>query len=56
VLASKRSRLVDLIRMAEFDLEHALTVARQREFSLSSPFGGPGDVVGKAHLMKEAPV
>lgn len=28
--------------MAEFDLEHALTVARQREFSLSSPFGGLG--------------
>lgn len=38
VLASKPSRLVDLIRMAEFDLEQALTVARQREFSLSSPF------------------
>jgi glycosyltransferase involved in cell wall biosynthesis len=38
VLASKPSRLVDLIRMAEFDLEQALTVARQREFSLSSPY------------------
>lgn len=38
VLASKPSRLVDLIRMAQFDLEQALTVARQREFSLSSPF------------------
>jgi hypothetical protein len=38
VLASKPSRLVDLIRMAEFDVEQALTVARQREFSLSSPF------------------
>ncbi|WUH92456.1 glycosyltransferase family 2 protein [Streptomyces sp. NBC_00433] len=38
VLASKPSRLVDLIRMAEFDLEQALAVARQRQFSLSSPF------------------
>lgn len=42
VLASKPSRLVDLIRMAGFDLEQALTVARQREFSLSSPFEGLG--------------
>ncbi|KND28289.1 MULTISPECIES: hypothetical protein [Streptomyces] len=42
VLASKPSRLVDLIRMAEFDLEQALTVARQRQFSLSSPFEGLG--------------
>ncbi|MGW7539523.1 glycosyltransferase family 2 protein [Streptomyces sp. NPDC054770] len=42
VLASKPSRLVDLIRMAEFDLEQALTVAFQRQFSLSSPFEGLG--------------
>ncbi|MYU53770.1 MULTISPECIES: glycosyltransferase family 2 protein [Streptomyces] len=42
VLASKPSRLVDLIRMAEFDLEQALAVARQREFSLSSPYEGLG--------------
>ncbi|TFV32617.1 hypothetical protein E4K10_22790 [Streptomyces sp. T1317-0309] len=42
VLASKPSRLVDLIRMAEFDLEQALTVASQRQFSLSSPFEGLG--------------
>lgn len=38
VLASKPSRLDDLIRMATHDVEQALTVARQREFSLSSPF------------------
>jgi hypothetical protein len=42
VLASKPSRLVHLTRMAEFDLEQALTVARQREFSLSSLFEGLG--------------
>jgi hypothetical protein len=42
VLASKPSRLIDLIRMAEFDLEQALTVARQREFSLTSPYEGLG--------------
>ncbi|MEH0658426.1 hypothetical protein QA860_11920 [Streptomyces stelliscabiei] len=42
VLASKPSRLVDLIRTAEFDLEQALTVARQRQFSLASPFEGLG--------------
>ncbi|WP_405557098.1 glycosyltransferase family 2 protein [Streptomyces canus] len=42
VLASKPSRLVDLIRMAEFDLEQALKVACQRQFSLSSPFEGLG--------------
>ncbi|WP_327345517.1 glycosyltransferase family A protein [Streptomyces europaeiscabiei] len=38
VLAAKPSRLDDLIRMATYDVEQALTVARQREFSLSSPF------------------
>ncbi|UUU33633.1 glycosyltransferase family 2 protein [Streptomyces sp. CA-210063] len=38
VLASKPSRLDDLIRMATHDVEQALMVARQREFSLSSPF------------------
>jgi glycosyltransferase involved in cell wall biosynthesis len=42
VLAAKPSRLVDLIRMAEFDLAQALAVARQREFSLSSPFDALG--------------
>jgi glycosyltransferase involved in cell wall biosynthesis len=42
VLASKPSRLVDLIRMAEFDVAQALAVARQREFSLSSPFDALG--------------
>jgi glycosyltransferase involved in cell wall biosynthesis len=42
VLTSKPSRLVDLIRMAEFDLAQALAVARQREFSLSSPFDALG--------------
>jgi glycosyltransferase involved in cell wall biosynthesis len=38
VLASKPSRLDDLIHMAEHDLDQALKVARQREFSLSSPY------------------
>ncbi|MFJ4826090.1 glycosyltransferase family 2 protein [Streptomyces bacillaris] len=38
VLAAKPSRLIDLIRMAEYDLDQALTVARQREFTLASPF------------------
>ncbi|WP_405894114.1 glycosyltransferase family 2 protein [Streptomyces sp. NBC_00104] len=38
VLASKPSRLDDLIRMATHDIEQALTVARQREFTLASPF------------------
>ncbi|WP_263173593.1 glycosyltransferase [Streptomyces sp. SCSIO ZS0520] len=38
----QQPRLVDLIRMAEFDLEQALTVACQRQFSLSSPFEGLG--------------
>ncbi|WP_055525265.1 glycosyltransferase family 2 protein [Streptomyces graminilatus] len=38
VLASKPSRLDDLIRMATHDVEQALTVARQRAFSLASPF------------------
>ncbi|WP_371659471.1 hypothetical protein [Streptomyces sp. NBC_00280] len=42
MLASKPSRLVHLTRMAEFDLEQALTVARQREFSLLSLFEGLG--------------
>ncbi|MER0447112.1 glycosyltransferase family A protein [Streptomyces sp. Edi4] len=42
VLASKPSRLVDLIRMAEYDLDQALAVARQRDFSLASPFEGLG--------------
>jgi glycosyltransferase involved in cell wall biosynthesis len=42
VLAAKPSRLIDLIRMAEFDLAQALAVARQREFSLSSPFDALG--------------
>ncbi|NNN31004.1 glycosyltransferase family 2 protein [Streptomyces sp. S3(2020)] len=42
VLASKPCRLVDLIRMAEYDLDQALAVARQREFTLASPFEGLG--------------
>ncbi|MFF1687119.1 glycosyltransferase family 2 protein [Streptomyces sp. NPDC058254] len=42
VLAAKPSRLVDLIRMAEYDLDQALAVARQRDFSLASPFEGLG--------------
>lgn len=42
VLAAKPSRLVDLIRMAEFDLDQALAVACEREFTLSSPFEGLG--------------
>jgi glycosyltransferase involved in cell wall biosynthesis len=42
VLAAKPSRLIDLIRMAEFDLAQAMAVARQREFSLSSPFDALG--------------
>lgn len=42
VLASKPSRLDDLIRMAGHDLEQALEVARQREFSLSSPYESLG--------------
>ncbi|MFD6417032.1 glycosyltransferase family 2 protein [Streptomyces sp. NPDC060194] len=42
VLAAKPSRLADLMRMAEYDLDQALAVARQRDFSLSSPFEGLG--------------
>jgi hypothetical protein len=48
VLASKPSRLVDPIRMAEFDLEQALAVARRREFALAGiPLheGSPGRCV-----------
>jgi len=42
VLASKPSRLDDLIHMAGHDLEQALEVARQRDFSLSSPYESLG--------------
>ncbi|HBF79316.1 MAG TPA: hypothetical protein DD420_05085 [Streptomyces sp.] len=42
VLAMKPSRLEDLIRMADFDLRQALTVARQRRFSLPSPYEALG--------------
>ncbi|QMU67122.1 glycosyltransferase family A protein [Streptacidiphilus sp. P02-A3a] len=38
VLARKPSRLEDLLHMAQFDLEQALEVARQRQFGLPSPY------------------
>jgi len=38
VCESKPDRLTELLHMAAFDLDQALTVATQREFTLSSPY------------------
>ncbi|MFI5781237.1 glycosyltransferase family 2 protein [Nocardia sp. NPDC051570] len=42
VCAAKPDRLTELLHMAAFDLDQALTVARQRKFTLSSPFESLG--------------
>ncbi|WP_245998772.1 hypothetical protein [Nocardia pseudobrasiliensis] len=38
VCAAKPNRLTDLLHMAAYDLDQALTVARGRQFTLASPY------------------